>query len=160
MVYPSIRDTQVGYATCVNDLLRLPSWHGVKTPGRYGDGGRGGLGLYLRVHRMKSGRVSKSWGQRVRVGGEAHQSRTGPYPVVTLREAREKALENRRALHWGQDPRDAGVPTFEAAVEKVIAIHSPTWKNPSPHRGPVAADATGLRLSAHRPEARERGRDG
>ena len=32
----------------------------VKTPGRYGDGGRGGLGLYLRVHRMKSGRVSKS----------------------------------------------------------------------------------------------------
>ena len=42
--------------------------------GRYGDGG---LGLYLRVHRMKSGRVSKS---------------------------------------WGHDPRDAGVPTFEAAV--------------------------------------------
>ena len=32
----------------------------VKTPGRYGDGGLGGLGLYLRVHRMKSGRVSKS----------------------------------------------------------------------------------------------------
>ncbi len=34
-------------------------------------------------------------------------------------------------VHWGHDPRDAGVPTFEAAVEKVIAIHSPTWKNPS-----------------------------
>ena len=50
---------------------------------------------------------------------------------MTLREAREKALENRRAVHWGHDPRDAGVPTFEAAVEKVIAIHSPTWKNPS-----------------------------
>ncbi len=39
----------------------------VKKPGRYGDGGREGLGLYLRVHRMKSGRVSKSWGQRIRV---------------------------------------------------------------------------------------------
>ena len=103
----------------------------VKTPGRYGDGGLGGLGLYLRVHRMKSGRVSKSWGQRIRVAGKPTNLGLGSYPVVTLREAREKALENRRAVHWGHDPRDAGVPTFEAAVEKVIAIHSPTWKNPS-----------------------------
>ena len=103
----------------------------VKTPGRYGDGGLGGLGLYLRVHRMKSGRVSKSWGQRIRVAGKPTNLGLGSYPVVTLREAREKALEYRRAVHWGHDPRDAGVPTFEAAVEKVIAIHSPTWKNPS-----------------------------
>ena len=103
----------------------------VKTPGRYGDGGLGGLGLYLRVHRMKSGRVSKSWGQRIRVGGKPTNLGLGSYPVVTLGEAREKALENRRAVHRGRDPRDAGVPTFEAAVEKVIAIHSPTWKNPS-----------------------------
>ena len=103
----------------------------VKTPGRYGDGGRGGLGLYLRVHRMKSGRVSKSWGQRIRVGGRPTNLGLGSYPVVTLKEAREKALENRRAVHWGHDPRDGGVPTFEAAVEKVIDIHAPTWKNPS-----------------------------
>ncbi len=103
----------------------------VKTPGRYGDGGLGGLGLYLRVHRMKSGRVSKSWGQRIRVAGKPTNLGLGSYPVVTLREAREKALEYRRAVHWGHDPRDAGVPTFEAAVEKVMAIHSPTWKNPS-----------------------------
>ena len=68
----------------------------VKTPGRYGDGGHGGLGLYLRVHRMKSGRVSKSWGQRIRVGGKPTNLGLGSYPVVTLREAREKALENRR----------------------------------------------------------------
>ena len=103
----------------------------VKTPGRYGDGGRGGLGLYLRVHRMKSGRVSKSWGQRIRVGGKPTNLGLGSYPVVTLKEAREKALENRRAVHWGHDPRDGGVPTFEGAVAKVIEIHSPTWKNPS-----------------------------
>ena len=103
----------------------------VKTPGRYGDGGLGGLGLYLRVHRMKSGRVSKSWGQRIRVGGKPTNLGLGSYPVVTLREAREKALENRRSIHWGHDPRAARVPTFEAAVEKVMAIHSPTWKDPS-----------------------------
>ena len=102
----------------------------VKKPGRYGDGGRGGLGLYLRVHLMKSGRVSKSWGQRIRVGGRPTNLGLGSYPVVTLKEARQKALENRRAVHWGHDPRDAGVPTFEAAVEKVIEIHWPTWKNP------------------------------
>ena len=103
----------------------------VKTPGRYGDGGHGGLGLYLRVHRMKSGRVSKSWGQRIRVGGKPNNLGLGSYPVVTLREAREKALENRRSIHWGHDPRAARVPTFEAAVENVMAIHSPTWKDPS-----------------------------
>ena len=103
----------------------------VKTPGRYGDGGHGGLGLYLRVHRMTSGRVSRSWGQRIRVGGKPTNLGLGSYPVVTLREAREKALENRRAIHWGHDPRATRVPTFEAAVDKVMAIHSPTWKNPS-----------------------------
>ena len=103
----------------------------VKTPGRYGDGGHGGLGLYLRVHRMTSGRVSRSWGQRIRVGGKPTNLGLGSYPVVTLKEAREKALENRRSIHWGHDPRAARVPTFEAAVEKVMAIHSPTWKNPS-----------------------------
>ena len=102
----------------------------VKKPGRYGDGGRGGLGLYLRVHLMKSGRVSKSWGQRIRVGGRPTNLGLGSYPVVTLKDAREKALENRRAVHWGHDPRDGRVPTFEAAVEKVIEIHWPTWKNP------------------------------
>ena len=132
----------------------------VTTPGRYGDGGRGGLGLYLRVHRMKSGRVSRSWGQRIRVRGKPTNLGLGSYPVVTLKEAREKALENRRSIHWGHDPRAAMVPTFEAAVEKVMAIHSPTWKNPSRIAGQWLADTAGLRLSAHRPEARERGRDG
>ena len=103
------------------------SWGQVMTTrGRYGDGGHGGLGLYLRAHRMKSGRVSKSWGQRIRVGGKPTNLGLGSYPVVTLKEAREKALENRRAIHWGHDPRAARVPTFEEAVEKVMAIHSPT----------------------------------
>ena len=51
----------------------------VKTPGRYGDGGLGGLGLYLRVRRMKSGRVSRSWGQRIRVGGKPTNLGLGSY---------------------------------------------------------------------------------
>ncbi len=98
----------------------------VKTPGRYGDGGRGGLGLYLRVHRMKSGRISKSWGQRIRIGGRPTNLGLGSYPVTTLGDARQRALENRRAVHRGRDPRDAGVPSFETAVEKVVEMHWPT----------------------------------
>jgi len=57
----------------------------------------------------------------------------GPYPTVTLKRAREKALENRRAVEEGRDPRTnadmSGIPTFEAAAEKVIAIHRTGWKN-------------------------------
>ena len=108
IVYPSICDTQVRMHHMRKRPLTVAFVARVKTPGRYGDGGLGGLGLYLRVHRMKSGRVSKSWGQRIRVGGKPTNLGLGSYPVVTLREAREKALENRRAVHWGHDPRDAG----------------------------------------------------
>ena len=67
---------------------------------------------------------------RERAGELVDPDRPGDWNQA-LMEAREKALENRRAVHWGHDPRDAGVATFEAAVDKVIAIHSPTWKNPS-----------------------------
>ena len=110
MVYLSMCDTPVGYTTCANDPLRLPSWHGLKTPGRYGDGGGGGLGLDLRVHMMKSERVSKSWGQRIRVGGKPTNLGLGSYPVVTLGEAREKALENRRSAYRGKTRETRGFP--------------------------------------------------
>ncbi len=63
-------------------------------------------------------------------GGRPTNLGLGSYPVVTLKDARQKALENRRAVHWGHDPRHAGVSTCEAAVEKVIEIRWPTWNNP------------------------------
>ena len=100
----------------------------VKRPGRYGDGGRGSHGLYLRVWRRPNGRIGKAWAQRLRVGGKVTSLGLGPYPVVTLAEARAKALDNRRAAYAGRDPRGGGVPTFEAAAEKVIKLHSRTWK--------------------------------
>lgn len=100
----------------------------VRRPGRYGDGGRGSHGLYLRVWRRPNGRIGKAWAQRLRIGGKVTSLGLGPYPVVTLAEAREQALENRRAAHAGRDPRGGGVPTFEAAAKKVIKLHSRTWK--------------------------------
>ena len=99
----------------------------VKDPGRYGDG-RGGHGLYLRVHRMANGRLSKSWGQRLRICGKATNVGLGPYPVVTLAEARAKALENRRVAHRGGDPRGERVPTFRTLAEKVIRLRARSWK--------------------------------
>ena len=100
----------------------------VTTPGRYGDG-RGGYGLSLLVKPMASGRLSKTWSQRVRIAGRPANIGLGRYPVVSLSEARAAALKNARAVAQGQDVRGGGVPTFEEAVEKVVEIHRPTWKD-------------------------------
>ena len=40
----------------------------INRPGVYGDG-RGGRGLSLRVHRTATGRITKTWRQRLRIGG-------------------------------------------------------------------------------------------
>ena len=105
----------------------------VKKPGRYGDG-RGGFGLSLLVRPRAGGGVRKIWAQRLTIDGKPVDIGLGPYPVVTLKEARDAALENRRAVWQGRDPRrkkDAGVPTFEEAAEKVIKAHQDSWKTGS-----------------------------
>ena len=55
----------------------------------------------------------------------------GSYPVVTLAMARERALENARAIAEGRDPRRRfqQVPTFAQANETVVAIHAEHWKS-------------------------------
>ena len=63
----------------------------VSQPGFYGDG-RGGHGLSLLVKRMAStGRVGKSWCQRIRLGGKPRNIGLGVFPLVSLAEAREAA---------------------------------------------------------------------
>ena len=63
-------------------------------------GGRGpdkhfdGNGLYLRV--MPSG--SKQWFWRGTIRGKRREAGLGGYPLVSLREAREKAFELRREV--------------------------------------------------------------
>ena len=103
----------------------------VKEPGRYGDG-RGGYGLSLLVKEGTTGRLSKSWSQRMRINGQPFNLGLGGYPVITLGKARELALENRRAVANGIDLRTPPkvVPTFTDAIEAVIALRSTKWKNP------------------------------
>ena len=103
----------------------------VNRPGVYGDG-RGGRGLSLRVHRTKNGRISKTWRQRLRIEGRLTSVGLGPYPEITLAEARRKALDNSRAVRHGGDPRGRGVPTFAEAAERTIELHRDGWKAGSP----------------------------
>ena len=107
-------------ATFVNKISR---------PGRYGDG-RGGFGLSLLVKPKRAGGLSKTWSQRVILSGRALNIGLGAYPVVSLAEARERALRNRRAVAKGEDPRRKPrfVPTFAEALEETIQIQSQAWR--------------------------------
>ena len=106
----------------------------VSKPGVYGDG-RGSRGLSLRVHRMNSGRLSRTWRQRLRVAGRLTTTGLGRFPEVSLAEARHKAIENARAIGQGVDPRGGGVPTFREAGEETIRLHAESWKAGSPLPG-------------------------
>jgi len=66
--------------------------------GKYYDGG--GFGLFLRVD--KGG--YKRWVQRVRIDGKQSDLGLGAPPLVTLSEARQKALENKRQILSGINP--------------------------------------------------------
>ena len=52
------------------------------------------------------GGLAKSWSQRLRINGKPCNLGLGRYPIVTLAEARDKALENARAVAQGSEPRD------------------------------------------------------
>ena len=100
----------------------------INRPGRYGEG-HGGLGLSLLVKVRTGGGLAKSWSQRVRINGKPCNLGLGRYPIVTLAEARDKALENARAVDQGSDPRDRSrVPTFKQAAERVIRLYKPAWR--------------------------------
>lgn len=100
--------------------------------GRHGDGG----GLYLVVD--PSG--ARRWIVRVVVKGQKNLKgaplRTdfglGGADVVTLNQARERALEYRRMAKQGLNPRfnaSREIPTFEEVARQVHIDRMPTWKN-------------------------------
>lgn len=100
----------------------------VAQPGKYHDGN--GMGLLLLV--KPNG--SRFWVQRIIIRGKRREMGLGSPPVVTLAQAREAALANKRRVRDGGDPlrdkREAqAVLTFEEAARKVHELHSPTWRN-------------------------------
>ena len=155
-----------------NATVALPVQFGhVSQPGRYCDGN----GLYLHVE--PSG--ARRWVQRLVIHGKAHALGLGSFHLVPLAQAREQALANGRVARAGGDPRAGsrradGMPTFEEAAAKVVAIHGAAWKAGSgnahrwqytlrqyvyPRLGAKAVDAvtsTGARFRTPRSPARLR----
>lgn len=93
-------------------------------PGRYTDG----RGLMLVVKPTGA----RSWVLRYQLNGRRRDMGLGPYPEVTLAEAREKALEARRRLVKGVDPltlRPTPSMTFREAAAALIQTKSSGWRN-------------------------------
>ena len=94
-------------------------------PGRYGDGET----LFLVI--QPGG--SRSWVQRLVIGGKRHDIGLGSVKFVTLAEAREKAFENRKVARLGGDPlahkRRPKVPTFKEAAGRTFEATRARWRS-------------------------------
>ena len=99
----------------------------VSRAGRYCDGN----GLYLDVRPTGS----RGWIQRLTIRGRRTELGLGGYPLVSLKEAREKAFANRKLARDGGDPlsekrRAKSMPTFAQAARKLRDQLSPGWRSP------------------------------
>lgn len=100
----------------------------IRKAGKYHDGG--GLGLYLRVE----DNGARQWVQRMTIHGKRRELGLGAPPFVSLLQAREKAIDNKRLVRAGDDPLQTkkqarAIMNFEAAARTVHAMHLPTWRS-------------------------------
>lgn len=98
----------------------------VAEPGRYTDKN----GLMLAV----SSSGAKRWMQRIVILGHRRDLGLGSYPLISLKEAREKAEQNRKMARSGGDPlaekrRENEIPTFEVAAERYLDEVLPKNRN-------------------------------
>jgi len=114
----------------------------IKRPGKYPDGGN----LYLKVRKstrkIKTDAVTKSWLFRYSRFGKETWMGLGPYPDVSLSEARELATRERKKRLQGIDPltdkrarqiaaRTAhdNMLTFAECADLYIEAQAPGWSN-------------------------------
>ena len=114
----------------------------IKEPGRYGDG-RGGYGLSLLVKSRKDGSLSKTFSQRLTVGGKPKQLGLGAYPIVTLDDARAQALENARLV------RRSGFGKPSTLVQAIVDAAGMSMPSPV-HAQPVMPALTATPYAAIR----------
>ena len=117
----------------------------VSRAGRYCDG----QGLYLEVR--PSG--SRGWIQRLTIRGRRAELGLGGFPLVSLKEAREKAFANRKLAREGGDPlsekrRNESTPTFAEATYQVYNQLRPGWRSPQ-HAQLWAEQPGALRPASH-----------
>lgn len=106
--------------------LTAATVRGVTKPGMYADGN----GLYLKV----DGSGAKRWIQRIVINGKRRDIGLGGVRDVSLLEAREGTVENRKLIRAGTDPIAAKklsqtILTFKEAAEQVHDLNKPTWRN-------------------------------
>ncbi len=106
---------------------------GLVSPGRYGDGD----GLWLQVRDAEH----RSWLFRFTMDGRQRQMGLGPFPDVSLADAREAARKCRGMVREGLDPianrrqqraeRLAAIQaqTFAQVVERYLGAHEAVWRN-------------------------------
>ena len=110
-----------------NNALTPAFVRNVSQAGRYCDG----QGLYLDVR--PSG--SRGWIQRLTIRGRRTELGLGGFPLVSLKEAREKAFANRKLARNGGDllaekRRAESMPTFAEAARQVWNQLRPGWRSP------------------------------
>jgi integrase len=100
---------------------------GFQDRGRYGDGGN----LYMNV----SATGSKSWSFIFRRDGKDAERGLGPWPDVSIDDAREKASEYRRMLRQGIEPpktrgtgKKAFGSTFKDIADRYIRANRESWR--------------------------------
>jgi hypothetical protein len=115
------------------NILSAVAVRNLKGGGLHHDGG----GLYLQI--TPGG--ARSWLYRYKVAGKQRHVGLGPYPVITLEEARRKAaalraqrangvdpLEAKRAAKAAEEPARSSI-SFEAYAAKYIDDHRAGWRN-------------------------------
>ena len=111
--------------------LTTTSIAGIDRPGRYSADCHG---LALLVRKSSRG-LTMSWVQRVRIDDKPTNVGLGPYPLVSIKQAREFAMANalavlkREPLPYGRrrQPVSRRIPTVAEAFEKVIEMRRPIW---------------------------------
>ncbi len=96
-------------------------------PGRHCDG----QGLYLVVQPTGT----RSWVQRLVIRGRKRELGLGGTALVSLAEARDRALSNRKLARAGGDPlaekrRTEDMPTFADAAARVVEQKRAGWRSP------------------------------
>src|SRR5471032_2939757 len=94
--------------------LTALSVSGASSPGYLADGG----GLYLQISKTKA-KKAKSWIFRFALAGRRREMGLGPYPGVSLADARKAASDARALAKAGNDP--IAVRDAERAQQRLLA---------------------------------------
>jgi len=112
------------------------------SPGVHFVGGVGGLTLHIKPANKPGVRPPASWVLRVYVGAKRRNLGLGPYPEISLAEARRRALEVRNLCAQGVDPmhhkhekrlkvevHKSPDVTFKQIADQYLATHAVNYRN-------------------------------